>query len=430
MSQATALSAKEKGNAAFKAGDFAASIGHYTSAILADPNDPTFPLNRAAAYLKLGKHEDAERDCSRAIQLSGGKNVKALFRRSQARVALHRTEDARKDLEEAASLEPKNQAITTELQKINSSLQKDKGKVGPRAQPISIDLPPLQSQQTRAPHPKRRRIPIEIVEPSSPTSASTTTTSTPTPQSPSLLNPVSTRPLSSNSAPQALPTSEQNAKSAALKSKSKPTPTTFKEAKQAREASRPGGGALRASGSHTLSKDHGENLTGDEPSETKPDVHIASGATVTDDPRPPNTITDLPAPAEYDGPNAKLGISLFTFSREWDSHHEATPEDRWKLLSQIPPPALPTLFQTSLEPSLLSSILTVLRALLSTHLSAQPELKSWVRAYMVHFARVPRFGTIILFTSKAEKEVIEEVWRAVGEEEGDRAERKKWGLKW
>lgn len=45
-----------KGNASFKAEDFPASIGHYTSAILIDPNNPTFYLNRAAAYLKLGKY--------------------------------------------------------------------------------------------------------------------------------------------------------------------------------------------------------------------------------------------------------------------------------------------------------------------------------------------------------------------------------------
>ena len=45
-----------QGNAAFKAGDFPAAIGHYTSAILSDRKDPTYPLNRAAAYLKLGKY--------------------------------------------------------------------------------------------------------------------------------------------------------------------------------------------------------------------------------------------------------------------------------------------------------------------------------------------------------------------------------------
>jgi Flp pilus assembly protein TadD len=45
-----------KGNAAFKVGDYPGAIGHYTAAILADRSDATFPLNRAAAYLKLGKY--------------------------------------------------------------------------------------------------------------------------------------------------------------------------------------------------------------------------------------------------------------------------------------------------------------------------------------------------------------------------------------
>lgn len=49
---------------------------------------------------------------------------------------------------------------------------------------------------------------------------------------------------------------------------------------------------------------------------------------------------------------------------------------------------------------------------------------------MLHFVRVPRFGTIVLFMSKAEKEEVDGIWRALGEEDGDRAERAKWGLKW
>jgi len=44
-----------QGNAAFKTGDFVGAIGHYTDAHLADRLEPTYPLNRAAAYLKLGK---------------------------------------------------------------------------------------------------------------------------------------------------------------------------------------------------------------------------------------------------------------------------------------------------------------------------------------------------------------------------------------
>jgi len=54
MASDRAKIAKDQGNAAFKTGDYPAAIGHYTSAILANADDPTFPLNRAAAYLKLG----------------------------------------------------------------------------------------------------------------------------------------------------------------------------------------------------------------------------------------------------------------------------------------------------------------------------------------------------------------------------------------
>jgi hypothetical protein len=49
------LSITHQGNAAFKAGDHPAAVGHYTAAILANPLDITFYLNRAAAYLKLSK---------------------------------------------------------------------------------------------------------------------------------------------------------------------------------------------------------------------------------------------------------------------------------------------------------------------------------------------------------------------------------------
>ncbi|KIK82544.1 hypothetical protein PAXRUDRAFT_153659, partial [Paxillus rubicundulus Ve08.2h10] len=83
-----------KGNAAYKAADYATAVGHYTTAILTDSSDPTFFLNRAAAYLKLGKNEDAERDCTRVLALSTD-NAKALFRRGQARRALGKLDDAR-----------------------------------------------------------------------------------------------------------------------------------------------------------------------------------------------------------------------------------------------------------------------------------------------------------------------------------------------
>ena len=46
---------KQKGNAAFKAGDFKNAILHYSTAIAnsIDPGDPLFYSNRAQAYLQI-----------------------------------------------------------------------------------------------------------------------------------------------------------------------------------------------------------------------------------------------------------------------------------------------------------------------------------------------------------------------------------------
>lgn len=107
-----------QGNEAFGKGDFPTAVGHYTDAILADSSNPIYPLNRAAAYLKLGKYvfahiplcsyrvfgkvahvnpchrfEDAERDCSTVIRLDP-QNAKAWYRRAQARQGLDVWDDA------------------------------------------------------------------------------------------------------------------------------------------------------------------------------------------------------------------------------------------------------------------------------------------------------------------------------------------------
>lgn len=50
-----ALQEKQKGNHAFASKDWATAVGHYTAAQIADPTEPTIPLNRAMAYIKLSK---------------------------------------------------------------------------------------------------------------------------------------------------------------------------------------------------------------------------------------------------------------------------------------------------------------------------------------------------------------------------------------
>ncbi|ORY81850.1 hypothetical protein BCR35DRAFT_304029 [Leucosporidium creatinivorum] len=77
---------KEKGNAAFKAGDYQLAIRHYSNAIAndIDPGDPLYFTNRAQAYLKVGSHELAEKDCTSALALDP-RLSKAYWRRATAR---------------------------------------------------------------------------------------------------------------------------------------------------------------------------------------------------------------------------------------------------------------------------------------------------------------------------------------------------------
>ncbi|KAH8995413.1 hypothetical protein EDB92DRAFT_1772019, partial [Lactarius akahatsu] len=221
-----------QGNAAFKAGDYPAAIGHYTAATIADPSDPTYFLNRAAAYLKLSKYEDAERDCSTVLNLSNNKNVKAFFRRAQARVSLQKLGEAHNGawltcllsdlhLQWALKIEPNNDAVKAELVR--------------RAAPLDVTTPPpVSSTSSAADPPKRRRVPITIVDSDAPANTEPTN---------DLLSPISSRLLSTSLDP----------KSAAAK----PEPASFKEAKQVRDeknVGRVGGGIFRVSGNDTVFK--------------------------------------------------------------------------------------------------------------------------------------------------------------------------------
>ncbi|KAJ1029713.1 hypothetical protein NDA13_002956 [Ustilago tritici] len=120
--KAKAQAAREKGNDAFRKQQWAEAVGLYSAAHIADPTDPTYPLNRAMAYIKLGKFVDAECDCSIALYLSPN-NVKALYRRATARVGADKLEDAVKDYEQVLRLDPSNAEAKTGLAKAHEALK-------------------------------------------------------------------------------------------------------------------------------------------------------------------------------------------------------------------------------------------------------------------------------------------------------------------
>ncbi len=67
---------KEAGNAAFKAGDWAEAARRYGAALALQPGLAAARNNRALALLRLGRHAEAEEDCT---QVGGGGSSRRLW---------------------------------------------------------------------------------------------------------------------------------------------------------------------------------------------------------------------------------------------------------------------------------------------------------------------------------------------------------------
>ena len=110
--------------------------------------------------------------------------------------------------------------------------------------PIDVPVPP----KAAATPPKRRRVPITIVEPE-PAPVASTSSAAPS-QDSGLLTSVSSRPLT-RTATQPSDVNEPQ-KSSPKPSAPKPPPQSFKEAKAARDETRPRGGIFKADGQSSL----------------------------------------------------------------------------------------------------------------------------------------------------------------------------------
>lgn len=117
------LDQKERGNAYFKRGDYASAVVHYNECVLEEKDNAVGYSNRAMALLKLGRHAEAERDCTAALGIAP-RGVKVLFRRATARLALGRAAEAVQDLEAALEEDPGNKAARTLLRKARQEAAK------------------------------------------------------------------------------------------------------------------------------------------------------------------------------------------------------------------------------------------------------------------------------------------------------------------
>ncbi|XP_073113740.1 uncharacterized protein [Elaeis guineensis] len=118
-----AASEKELGNEYFKQKKFPEAIECYSRSIALSPTSVAF-ANRAMAYLKLKRFEEAENDCTEALNLDD-RYVKAYSRRATARKELGKLKASMEDSEFATRLEPNNQELRKQHSETKALYEKD-----------------------------------------------------------------------------------------------------------------------------------------------------------------------------------------------------------------------------------------------------------------------------------------------------------------
>lgn len=135
---------KEEGNALFKAGKYERASKRYEKAVKFIEYDTSFSeeekkqakvlkitcnLNNAACKLKLKDYKQAEKLCTKVLELDGS-NVKALYRRAQAYIQLVDLDLAELDIKKALEIDPDNRDVKLEYkalkEKVKEYNQKDK----------------------------------------------------------------------------------------------------------------------------------------------------------------------------------------------------------------------------------------------------------------------------------------------------------------
>eukprot|EP00929_Paragymnodinium_shiwhaense_P118238 TRINITY_DN90176_c0_g1_i1.p1 TRINITY_DN90176_c0_g1~~TRINITY_DN90176_c0_g1_i1.p1 ORF type:complete len:536 (-),score=72.95 TRINITY_DN90176_c0_g1_i1:12-1619(-) len=116
------MSARERGNVAFKAKDYLEAKQLYTAALLEEPMSAAVWCNRSAVHLALGCPQFAAADAIRALSIEDD-FAKAPFRAASAFAAMSGFKQAVKYFEASARLQPDDALIGRRLQEAKDSLE-------------------------------------------------------------------------------------------------------------------------------------------------------------------------------------------------------------------------------------------------------------------------------------------------------------------
>lgn len=128
---------KEEGNVLFKAGKYARASKRYEKAAKYIEYDSSFGeeekkqaktlkvtcnLNNAACKLKLKDYKEAEKLCTKVLDIQS-KNVKALYRRAQAYIDLADLDLAEFDIKKALEIDPDNRDVKLEYRTLKEKMK-------------------------------------------------------------------------------------------------------------------------------------------------------------------------------------------------------------------------------------------------------------------------------------------------------------------
>ena len=122
------LAAKERGNQAFREGNFPNAITEYEEAIKRDPTNAPYHNNLAAAFLKVGLFNDAKRHVERSIELDS-KYVKAWAKKGDIEFFMKEYHKSLESFKTGLQLEPDNSlckaGLSKTIAKINEASSDD-----------------------------------------------------------------------------------------------------------------------------------------------------------------------------------------------------------------------------------------------------------------------------------------------------------------
>ncbi|MBN3297808.1 UN45B protein, partial [Amia calva] len=116
---------KDEGNKHFQASEYDKAAESYTKAIQLCKDKKVLAIlyrNRAACYLKKENYAQAATDASKAIDVDAS-DIKALYRRCQALEKLGKLDQAFKDVQRCATIEPKNKTFLDTLRRLGAEIQ-------------------------------------------------------------------------------------------------------------------------------------------------------------------------------------------------------------------------------------------------------------------------------------------------------------------